>query len=112
MFDGHQHRAAPFTTDADSLEHAEHQQQHRRPHADRCVSWQQPDQEGGDAHDQEGEHQHGLAADAVAVVAEDDAADWTRDEADEKGRVGQQGPDQRIEVGKNSLLSTIGVTTP
>ena len=60
------------------------------------VGRQHADQEGGDAHDHQGHHQHALAADLVAEVAEDHAADGARQEAHGEGAVGQHGRDERI----------------
>jgi hypothetical protein len=47
------------------------------------------DQECGDAHDQNGENEHRLASDTVAIVAKNNSADWSRNETNEKSRIGQ-----------------------
>ena len=96
---GHQHRAAPFAAQPDALEHAQ-EQQHGRPDADAVVGGHQADQEGRHAHDHQRHHQHALAADAVAEVAEDQPAQRTRDEADREGGVGQHGRHQRVVRGE------------
>ena len=54
------------------------------------------DQERRDAHDEQRQHEHRLAADAVAVVPEHDAADRAGGEADRVGAEGQQRADQRL----------------
>ena len=51
VLDRHQHGAAPLAADADALREAQHDEQHRRPDADRVVGRQQPDQKRRDAHD-------------------------------------------------------------
>src|SRR5262249_17666821 len=104
VLDCHQHRAAPFAADADTLKHAKEKQHHRSPDADRSISWQQADQECCDAHNEDRENEHGLPPDAIAVVTEEDAADRSRYEADEKRCVSEQGADQRIEVGKEEFV--------
>ncbi|KAG1244112.1 hypothetical protein G6F65_021991 [Rhizopus arrhizus] len=68
------HRAAPFAAQADALEHAQQQQQDGRPDADAVVGGHQTDQECGHAHDHQRHHQHAFPADAVAEMAEDQAA--------------------------------------
>ena len=104
MLDRQQHCPAPFAADADALEDAQHQQQDRRPDADRGVGRQQADQERRDAHDQHGHDQHRLATDAIAIVAEYDAANRAGDEADEESRVCEQRAHQRIEVWKKQFV--------
>ena len=98
-----QHRAAPFAADADALEHAQHGQDDRAPDADRCVGRHEGDQEGGDAHQHQRGDQRRLAADAVAVVAEDRGADRPADEADEVGAERASVPVSGSSLGKNSL---------
>lgn len=71
----HQGRATPLTADGDALDHAQGDQQDRCPDADGVVGGQQADEEAGAAHQAHGEQQHVLAAQAVAEVSEDDAAD-------------------------------------
>ena len=71
---GHQHGAAPLAADRDALHDAQQHQQDRRPHADLGVGGQQADQGAADAHQRHAQHEHLLAADPVAEVAEQDAA--------------------------------------
>ncbi|MCY1229240.1 hypothetical protein D9M72_415980 [compost metagenome] len=101
---GHQHRAAPFAAQADALQHAQQQQQDRRQDADAVVGRHQSDQEGGHAHDHQRDHQHALAADLVAEVPEDHAAQRPRDKAHRKGGVGQHGGHQRVIAGEVQLV--------
>ena len=88
----HQHRAAPFTADADALDEAQDDEKERAPDADRLVSRDEADEERGDAHQQQRGDQRRLAADAVAVMAEDRCSDWP---GDEPNRVDQKDIESR-----------------
>ena len=98
-----QHRAAPFAADADALEHAQDGQDDGAPDADGVVARHQGDQERRDAHQQKRRDQRRLAADAVAVMAEDCRADRAADKADEVGAECRERPGQRVGVGKKEL---------
>ena len=50
----------------------------------------------------ERQHEHRLAPDLVAVVADDDAAERAGDEADRVGAEGRQRARQRIEVSERT----------
>lgn len=76
MLDGHQNSASPFTPDAEALRHSQEDKQNRRPYSDVVVGRKTTDQESRDAHDQQGEDQHRLAANLVPVVTANDPADW------------------------------------
>ena len=52
----------------------------------------------------ERQHEHRLAADLVAVVADDDAADRPRDEPDGVGAEGGQRAHQRVEGGEEQAV--------
>src|SRR5580700_335510 len=91
-----QYRAAPFATDPDTLDEADDRQHYRAPDPDRLVSRDQTDREGRQPGDQQGRYQRRLAADAVAVMAEDRGADRTRDKPDGVDREGLQHADQGI----------------
>ncbi len=78
------------------MDDADHHQQDRRPDAEGGVAGDQADQRGAYAHQAEGDHQHVLAAEAVAQVAEQDAAERAGDEADGEGGEGQQGGHRRV----------------
>ena len=98
VLDRHQHGAAPLAADAKPLRQTQqHDERDGGPRPDLRVGRQQADAERRDAHDDQRQHEHRLAADAVAVVADDDAADRPRDEADRVGAERRQRPRQRIE---------------
>src|SRR3546814_9280534 len=64
---GHEVRPpAIFAAGRETLDHAQQDQQRRRPEADMVVGGDQPDAEGGAGHQQYGQRQHRLAPDAVA----------------------------------------------
>jgi hypothetical protein len=92
VLDGHQRRPAPLSTDAKPLQEAQGHEQDRGQHADGVEGGQQSYKERREAHDEQGENEHGLAADLVAVVAEDHAA----------YRPGHEGNPERGERGKGA----------
>ncbi len=73
-----------------ALGQAQDDQDHRCGETDRGVVGQHADQEGRDAHDQDGDQEGVLAADAVAEAAEEGRAERTHEEA---GSERQQGED-------------------
>src|SRR6266851_5602815 len=93
-----QYRAAPFAADPDALDKAQEGQDDGAPDADRLVARDESDDEGGDAHQHEGRDQRRLAADAVAIVAEDRRTDRPRGESRAVDEEGIQRSDQRIGV--------------
>ena len=101
---GHQHRAAPLPAEAEALQEPQGDQQDRRPDPDHGVRRQQADRERGDAHQQQRDHQDVLAAELVAVVPEDHAAERPGDEPDRVRREGQQRADQRVEAREEQLV--------
>ena len=74
MLDGHQRRPAPLPADAEPLQESQDHEQDRGQHADGIEGGQQSYKERREAHDEQGEDEHGLAADLVAIVAENHAA--------------------------------------
>jgi hypothetical protein len=99
---GHEDRARPLPADARTLHEAEHDQEDRRPDADRVVGGDQPDRRGRDARHRQRRHEHGLAADAVAEVPHDDPADRPGDEpdgerAERAGELGELGEELAAE---------------
>jgi len=84
--DGHQRRAAPFAADREALDRTHQHQQHGRPPADRRETRQQADRDGRQPHQHHGQHEHPLAAEPVAEMAEHDPAERTEQEADAEGR--------------------------
>ena len=99
LHDG-QHSAAPLAAHAESLDEAQASQRDRRQHADLVIGRQRPDQERGQAHHQERGHQHRLAADPVAIMAEDDAAQRPGEETDSIGGKSRHRARERIERGE------------
>ncbi len=104
MLDGHQHRAAPLAAHAESLHEPKQDQEDGRPRADGLVGRQQAYERGGDAHDHQREHQHRLAAHLVAVMADHDAADRARHEADGIGAERGHRARQRVEVREEEFV--------
>src|SRR4029453_17504097 len=104
VLDRHQHGPAPLAAHPDALGDAQGDQDDRGPDADGVIGRQQADEEGGDTHDEQRQHQHGLAADAVAEVAEDDAAQGPGREADAVGGQGQQRARGRLHLGEEQLV--------
>lgn len=110
---GHQqHRAAPLAAEREALHQPQQGQQHRGRGADTGVGRQQPDREGRPAHQQQAQHQQLLAAEPVPVVPEDQRPQRPGREAHGIGQERQQGPDQRVGAGKNSLLNTRAAAEP
>ena len=74
VLDGHQDGSAPFAANAEALRQAQHDQGDRGPGAGLVVGRQHADEHGRDAHHHQRQHEHGLAADAVAERPMIDAA--------------------------------------
>ena len=100
----HQDRTAPLAAEAQPLDEPQRHQHDRRPHPDRRVGRHQADRERGDAHHQQRDDEDVLAAELVAVVAEDHAAEGAGDEPHRVGREGQQGAHERLEAGEEQLV--------
>ena len=73
-------------------------------HADLVVRRQQADQGRADAHDDQRQQQHLLAADPVAEVAEDQPADRSREEADGEGGEGRELGGRAVEAVEVELV--------
>ncbi len=72
---GHEYPGARhFTTNGSTLDHAHQQQQDRRPQADLRVGWQQAHDQRRHGHHEDAQGEHLLAAQQVAEVRHDDAA--------------------------------------
>ena len=80
------HRSAPFATETKTLSESANRQQQRRGDAERFICRQDADQHGRHAHRQQRGNERGLAADAIAEVAEHDGPDRPRDERDRECR--------------------------
>ena len=102
-FHGQEHGPAPFAADTDALQRPQHGQDDRAPDADRRIGRHEGDQEGRDAHKQQRRDQGRLAADPVAVVAEDRRTDRARGKADEIRAERKQLSRQRILIGEVEL---------
>jgi hypothetical protein len=89
VFDRHQRGTAPFPAGGEALDNAQGDQQDGCPHADLGVGGQHADQCRRSTHHDKGEHQHGLAAEAVTQVAGDDGAQRPEQEADADQGEGQ-----------------------
>ncbi len=108
MLGGDEDRAAPLAAEADALDHADADQQDRGGDADALVAGQQADRGGRDAHQEQGDDQGGLAAELVAEVAEDDAAERAGEEADPEGGEGDEGAEGAFEFGEEHLVEDEG----
>ena len=86
-------RAAVLAAEREALQQAQADEDDRRRDPDRRVRRQDADDDGRDAHDQDGDEEGVLAADEVAEAAEDDRAERAHHEA---GREREQGEDERV----------------
>src|SRR5690606_9157129 len=82
--------SGPFAADHHALQEPQHDQQDRRRNADGVVAGQQTDQGREYTHAKDRNHQHGLAAKAVANGAQDQGAKGARDKAHGKYGQGRQ----------------------
>jgi hypothetical protein len=98
VLDAEQRRPAPFAARGEALHQAQQHQRDRGQHADCRVTRQAADREGAAAHQQQGEHQHRLAADPVTEMAEHDAAQRPGDEAGAERGEGHQCADHVVEA--------------
>ena len=88
----------------EALEDAQHHQQDRRQQPDLTVGRQQADDEGGDAHQQQGRHQDPFAAESVTEVGEDQSAEWARGETHRIRAERCDEADSGRDVGKEDLV--------
>ena len=94
-FHRQQHRATPLAADANALDHPKDGQQNRAPDANRGVGRYESDGEGRQAHAHKRGDERRLAANAIAVMAEDRRADWPSDKADKIRSERRKRPRQR-----------------
>ncbi len=85
VLSGQQHRPAPLATQPQALAEAAQRQQRGGPQANLCMGGQQADQHRGQPHGQQRSHQGGLAADAIAEMAEHCRANRACDEGHREG---------------------------
>ncbi len=71
----HQRRTRPLAADRETLDDAERDQNQRRGHTDRGVGRHETDRDGHETHHQQRDDENVLAAELVAEVSEQDAAD-------------------------------------
>src|SRR6516162_9866896 len=77
-----QHRATPFAADANTLDEADDRQDDRTPDSDRLIGGDEANRRSGKTGQKQGGYERGLAADAVAKVAEDRRTNRPCDETD------------------------------
>jgi hypothetical protein len=99
----HDRRAAPFPAERQPLHDAQQDEQDGREDADGGVGGQQADEEGGEPHHQQRDHEDRLAPDPVAVMAEDGRAHGPRHEGDAVARQREQHRGQRVRLGEEQL---------
>ena len=99
------HRVGPrlLARGGEALHDPEHDEQDRRedPHA--LVGRQAADEEGRDAHQQDGPDHHLLAAHVVADVAQDEGADRARDVGDAEGGERRDGGGGVVALGEEDV---------
>jgi hypothetical protein len=95
--------AAVLTAQGQALQHAQRDQDDGRGHADAGVVGQDADDEGGQAHDQDGHQEGVLAPDHVAQAAEHQRAEGAHDEACRKGQQREDEGRSGIQPLKNCL---------
>jgi hypothetical protein len=100
----HQHGTAPLAADRDALRDPQHDEQHRRERPDLLVGGQQADEHARDAHQAHREDEHPLAADPVAVVAEEGSAERPGEVAGGEGAETRDRADDRVERGEEDLV--------
>ena len=104
VFHRHQHGSAHFAAERQALSDVQDDQQHRRGDADLFIGRQQSDEHGAYAHQQQAQRQHGFAADAVAEVAEQDAANRPCQHAAGERAEGRERARHRIELREEDLV--------
>src|SRR5829696_7446836 len=107
-----QGRPAPLATDPYTLEDPQYDEQYRGQDPDGLVGRQNAYQEGRDAHDQERQNQYSLAAELVAVVAEDYSPYGSKEEAYSECGEGHQRASERHLARKEQLVEDHGSRQP
>ncbi len=96
-------RAAVFAAQGQPLQHAQGDQDDRRRHADAGVAGQHTDQEGRQAHDDDGDEEGVFAAHQVAEAAEHQGAEGAYREARGEGQQGGDVGAGFVEAGEELL---------
>ena len=91
-----------LTAQGQALQDAQADQDDGRGHADRGIAGQHADDEGRQAHDQDGDQEGVLAADHVAQAAKHQRAERSHDEAG--GKCQQRGDELRGRVERGEKL--------
>jgi hypothetical protein len=104
MFEHHQCGAAPFTTEPDPLDDPQRDQKNGRPDADLLVGGQQADGESAQAHDDQRDEEHRLAAQLVAEKAEECATEGPGEEADGGAAKGGQRAQEGVIGGEEQFV--------
>ena len=104
VFVGQQQRTAPFTADTHALNNAQGYQQGGRPEAHHLIGGKQADRHRGAAHQRQGQHQRLLAADAIADMSENDAADGADKKGQREGEPGEDQADDRVDHRKEDFV--------
>jgi hypothetical protein len=108
VLQAHRVRAGLLARGRQALEEPQRDEEDRRGDADGVVARQAPDEERRGAHEQEGEDEDLLAAEAVADVSEDDRADRAGGVADAESGEGEQGPGRGVRGGEEDLAEHEG----
>jgi hypothetical protein len=108
----HQHRAAPLAAHSDALHDPEEREQDRRRDTDAGVAREHPHERRRDAHEGQRRDQGALAAEPVAVMAEDRRADRSSGEPDELGGEREQGAGEDGLPGEETAGKTNAAAVP
>ena len=96
-------RATVLTAQGQALQQSQDNQDHRCGHANGGVVGQDADDEGRQAHDQDGDQKGVLAADHVAQAAKEDGTEGAHDETGSKGQQREDEGRARIEAAEKLL---------
>ena len=110
-FDDVGQRARQLAAEAESLHDTKRHEQRARRHAPGGVGWHEAHSERRARHDENRNQEHAAPAVAIAKVAEDDAADRSREVADREGAERHHQRHQRRRVGKNRVRDVFGEDT-
>jgi hypothetical protein len=86
------------------LQQPQDHQQHRREQSDLFVAGERTDQEGRDAHQEQGRHEHELPPEPVAVAGEEQPAQRPRQETHRVGREPGDDTDGRVHAGEEDAV--------
>src|SRR5579884_3716625 len=95
MFGCHQHYAAPFSSNCETLCKAQDNEQSRSQDTDVFERWQTSDKEGSHSHNHKCQNEHGLATNTVSEVTKHHTADRASGKANPEGGVRSELGSQR-----------------